>query len=214
LGGLDAYLDARAWQPGDGSGRRIVSHLLTYPLTLASALHRLKASQEGVGKYGDSLSIVCVGARAEASLPLPLWRELLFACPWLQALNIHFIGLDCPGVSPAAGAGNAAGNTIRPAKAGAPSAVNGSTVTATLEGRSVHFSLTRGLLHAAAAVSPDVRAAATAADAFVLFNPGLAAPALRDGWRPTLDFLLPLRRPVVMTSHSDADADADAALLR
>ena len=75
----------------------LLSHTLSYPLTLASQSHIFYPSiqdgnnneGESCGKYiveGDGsdskliipIRIACLGARSECSLPTPFWREFLF----------------------------------------------------------------------------------------------------------------------------------------
>lgn len=52
------------------------------------------------------------------------------------------------------------------------------------------------------------------ADAFVLFNPGLGHPHLRDGWAGALHRLLATGKPIIVSCHSQKDLDRDTRLLR
>lgn len=52
------------------------------------------------------------------------------------------------------------------------------------------------------------------ADAFVLFNPGLGHPHLREGWAGALERLLDTGKPIIVSCHSEADLERDARLLR
>ncbi|CAN0380425.1 unnamed protein product [Hapterophycus canaliculatus] len=63
---------------------------------------------------------------------------------------------------------------------------------------------------AAAAADETVRKA----DAFVLFNPGLGHPHLKEGWDGALKRLLATGKPIVVSCHSWKDLDRDARLLR
>lgn len=49
-------------------------------------------------------------------------------------------------------------------------------------------------------------------DGFVLFNPGLGHPNLKEGWTETLKRLC--GQQLWLTAHSDLDAERDAKLLR
>ncbi|CAN0394009.1 unnamed protein product [Ectocarpus fasciculatus] len=56
--------------------------------------------------------------------------------------------------------------------------------------------------------------AVEAADVFVLFNPGLGHPHLREGWDGALKRLLATGKPIVVSCHSPEDLDRDTRLLR
>jgi hypothetical protein len=72
----------------------VLSHLLSYPLTLAHYLsHICPAPSQGTAH------LVVLGARAEATLPSLWWRELLCyhaSSPSLR-LGLHMVGPDLPG---------------------------------------------------------------------------------------------------------------------
>ena len=80
---LETYLAQRGWTtPLATPGLRILSHLLSYPLTLAHYLpHLLPAdSQEQQEQH-----LAILGARAEATLPAVWWKESL----GLRAAHAH-----------------------------------------------------------------------------------------------------------------------------
>uniref|UniRef100_K3WH95 Mitochondrial splicing suppressor 51-like C-terminal domain-containing protein n=1 Tax=Globisporangium ultimum (strain ATCC 200006 / CBS 805.95 / DAOM BR144) TaxID=431595 RepID=K3WH95_GLOUD len=53
-----------------------------------------------------------------------------------------------------------------------------------------------------------------APDAFVLFNPGIGHPFLKQRWQPTMEALLASRKPILLSSFSKVDLDRDVAVLR
>ncbi|CAN0203491.1 unnamed protein product [Discosporangium mesarthrocarpum] len=231
---LDSYLNARDWPFQQGPSRRFLSHMLTYPLTLAQALISMDIVAHGKpdsGSVGPSLSVCCVGARAEGSLPLNLWRETLFSIPSttkLDHIDLHMVG---PEVNlPACAWSREAG--ILPWDTQGHNADRHATVE--LEGRALNLRWSRSLLQSASSsgeccqltedsadeeerrgkdVRPEV-GLGIGADLFVLFNPGLAHPALHEGWLTTAKMLLRSQRPLMITSHSLEDMAADVGLLR
>lgn len=52
------------------------------------------------------------------------------------------------------------------------------------------------------------------ADAFVLFNPGLGHPHLREGWAGALERLLATGKPIIVSCHSRKDLERDSRVLR
>lgn len=51
-------------------------------------------------------------------------------------------------------------------------------------------------------------------DAFVLFNPGIGHPFLKQRWRPTMETLLASGKPILLSSFSKVDQDRDVAVLK
>jgi mitochondrial splicing suppressor protein 51 len=49
--------------------------------------------------------------------------------------------------------------------------------------------------------------------AFVLFNPGIGHPNLRDAWQPTLEMIIESGRPLLLTSFSTQDQSRDLEVL-
>ena len=52
-----------------------------------------------------------------------------------------------------------------------------------------------------------------AADAVVLFNPGVGHPNLQDGWVPALEAIRASGRPLLVTGHSEMDSRRDLTAL-
>eukprot|EP00903_Cladosiphon_okamuranus_P008634 g8280.t1 len=255
--------NSRQWHHPGGPARRFLSHLLTYPLTLASGVR--EAGVEGVpapmapsaqkghvspGGLGESdrsdsdgtcdsdkssaLAVVCLGARAESTMPPSFWLETLFALPGFSRISLHLIGPEL-GVPPGVAAGRGEGATTtargdesgRERRAGLSSTATHATVLSIGE-RTLEVGWTRAMLGRAAAAGEEgqrvVGAAAgeTAAaeravadaDAFVLFNPGLGHPHLREGWAEALERLLDTGKPIIVSCHSEKDLERDARLLR
>lgn len=246
---------ARQWShPEEGPARRFLSHLLTYPLTLAVGLNEaglsfptekrdLAASTVGDGgpdcnvaaagaaanktAGGHRIAVVCIGARAESTLPPSFWRETLFALPGVSSLDLHLIGpeLSLPaGLPPAA--------TDIGSKAGVPS------TTVHVGDRTADVSWTRAILRrltgacvgvaekeagkgtgvgaasaATTAAGAIAERAVARADAFVLFNPGLGHPHLREGWNGAVERLIASGKPIIVSCHSQEDLERDARRL-
>ncbi|CAM9716712.1 unnamed protein product [Choristocarpus tenellus] len=225
---LDAYLEARNWPWTKGPCRRFLSHILTYPLTLAAGL--TQANLTGVTPSSSQmiprrLSVSCVGARAEGSLPLALWRETLFALPRdVEHVDVHMVGpeLALPSCADARrislkwrvahGGGGDNNEKTTPQKVGprpcATVLLNGRTLTVTWNQSMLREEeiLARGMFGDAIGE--------LSTDAYVLFNPGLGHPALKEGWGLTLDYLLRSGRPLVVTSHSEGDMVSDVGRLQ
>lgn len=225
---------ARRWHHPEGPARRFLSHLLTFPLTLATGLrevglgvppdhkaysgaHPNHAKNSTGAADGHSITIACIGARAESSLPPEFWRETLFALPTIYSLDLHHIG---PEVShPSRLVPPTGSRSATPPSPGNPLA------RVDLDGRTVHISWTRALLGRESSMCVDPgdssetreETAATAAaelavaksDAVVLFNPGLGHPHLRKGWEGALKCLLHTGKPLIVTCHSRTDLDRD-----
>jgi hypothetical protein len=64
----------------------------------------------------------------------------------------------------------------------------------------------QGLLH-------DLQDNLSIPDAYVLYNPGIAHPYLRDRWYPTICKIMATRRPLLITSFSGKDQENDINIL-
>ncbi|CAM9380166.1 unnamed protein product [Ectocarpus sp. 4 AP-2014] len=253
LESLEGYLQARRWPYREDPARRFLSHLLTYPLTLAAGLREAQTRKEPEHTNSDGrsnkLAVVCLGARAESTMPPAYWREALFALPDVSRLSLHLIGPELglpPGVIAGARPGTAAcdgAGTIGPIST---SATATHTTVVSVGARTADIAWTRAMVGlsagecvtgadqkpeaAAGSAVGSGRGAATgaaraeavqaaeeaveAADAFVLFNPGLGHPHLRQGWDGALKRLLATGKPIVVSCHSPKDLDRDTRLLR
>ena len=77
----------------DASFRHLTS-VLGYPLTLAYSLAQISESY-----IGRRITVACVGARAEASIPTTLWREAAMALG-VEKLTIIMVGPMTPDLPP------------------------------------------------------------------------------------------------------------------
>ena len=157
-----------------------LSAALTFPLTCAYAWRDL--APEGL-----CTRLCVVGARAEATLPLVIWREL-------SELSQAEVTVDMLG----------------PAAKTTPQELMESG-----RGRiSIEQSCKPDLFHRSElgrALASQSRAdSENLPDAFALFNPGFGEPGWERAWRPTVEALFASRRPVVLTALSPADAGRDA----
>lgn len=243
---------ARRWTAPPGPAKRFLSHLLTYPLTLAAGL-----TEAGVAPWADTsaaaevgrrvnaepslrptLSVVCIGARAEGSLPPSLWLEAIFALPGVSHLDLSLVGpeVTIPRNLPVDG-------TSREASMPQPTVLEESRH----EGKSPSLKLCLGYRTAeitwiravvgeqagqmtarstdlskeetlkkserAWGKTEEVERILRKADAYVLFNPGLGHPHLVQSWEVATEMLLKSGKPVVITGHSEQDLNRDARQL-
>ena len=202
----ESYLLARGWlmrrryAAAPPASRRAavdaLSTALSFPLTVAASWRHLVPAAAG------RVRLCIVGARAEAALPVVFWRELALLTG-VQHLALDFCG---PAV---AGSGVEAHRTWPLPAAAQPPAT---TVELTLEqpGDFFHHGAAGAALLQRRRGSPPP---AGAADAYVLFNPGLGEPGWEHTWRPTLAALAAAERPLLLTALSASDAARDAAFL-
>lgn len=174
-------------------------------------------------------------------MPPSFWLETIFALPGVSRLSLHLIGPELgvpPGVAVRGGGqattGRDGGDTSE-RSAGVSSTATHAMVLS-VGGRTLEVGWTRAMLGRAAAAtaageegqkaagSSSTAAAASAAtaaekavadaEAFVLFNPGLGHPHLREGWAGALEILLATGKPIIVSCHSEEDLERDARLLR
>lgn len=200
---LEDYLYARQWFLDDvpenhiDAARDLLSHTLSYPLTLTLFARQLL--KDSKLNYKEEIRICCIGARAEATLPRQFWREFLIAVKMCNEINV-----SCPNkwiidfVGP----------------------------ETTMRKKSDHIFANDGLPASGANLELQLMFSngylqdrnKDEADGYVMFNPGLGHPHLKDGWSDTLDNLLignPIRRkPMFMTAHSDKDRDRDLTIVK
>jgi hypothetical protein len=198
LHSLEAYWKWRQWDFSAAKSseeqmhaKAIVSHVLSAPLTLATFFQKVNNNNNNNNPPKRRHHWCCVGARAEATLPLELWKEFLVAASSTNnndsiQLSLDFIGPEIP------------------------CAKNLPPQTLTYNDYS-QLSLQwvyQGFLHdyLRTNLSPTWTG-------FVLLNPGLGHAHLKEGWKPTLDYLLRQQRPIWLTAHSELDAQRDAQVL-
>lgn len=153
--------------------KRLVSHVLSAPLTFSKHYPHQRTQR-----------VCIVGARAEATLPVHYWNEILLIENLKASLiwNLDFCGPDVLTTS--------------------------SNVTLKHENNSLMLQWTHsGYLHDIPNPKPEW-------DGFVLYNPGIGHDHLKEGWKPTLEYLLSTQKPVLLTAHSEHDARRDARLLQ
>jgi hypothetical protein len=224
---LEGYLKWRRWSMhpqevalgfDQEAAVALASHVLSTPLTLASAmqhgLHHRQRGDDGSHQY----QWCCIGARAEASLPSVYWKEFLLLGSALMVENdgdhqsegdvtqrtdsnldvaLHFVGPDIP---PRTSQHNVS----------IPSAKDDDDITrvsSTISLQAKH----RCLFHE----NSDIAEAPW--DAFIFLNPGFGHPNLKNDWDKTLRMVLDgdneTSRVVMLTAHSEKDAARDAGVL-
>jgi len=177
---LQEYYQCRNWDFGSVRddenelkwAQRLVSHVLSAPMTFSH--HYPSVAKQRV---------CVVGARAEATLPVEYWKEILVSnnnTTTPLSWTLDFCGPEVLTTS------------------------NNVTLKNGNDSLTLHWTHT-GYLHDM--VNPPEW------DGFVLYNPGLGHDHLREGWLPTVEYLFNARKPILLTAHSKRDAERDAKLL-
>lgn len=155
--------------------KRLVSHVLSAPLTFSK--HYPSRPRQRV---------CVVGARAEATLPVHYWNEMLL----INDRNIESTILEW---------------TLD--FCGPETLTTSSNVTLRHEKNKLKLQWTHcGYFHDMQDPKPEW-------DGFVLYNPGLGHDHLREAWQPTMEYLLSTEKPILLTAHSETDAKRDAQIL-
>ena len=175
----------------------LVSHPLTFPLTLGSFVN-----QEFAGaSTREKLRVCVVGARAECTLPVQYWRELLVVTMHQNIdFQIDFVGPDVPLKS----------SKVR-------------TVPLDEHSQVIEMRFKRSYLHKA--IFDELKSQKDNGDntpekiknkwdMFVLFNPGIGHPHLAKCWTPTLKFLAKTKKPTLITAHSEIDSERDLKIVQ
>jgi hypothetical protein len=198
----------------------MISHALTYPLTLASnALHFQKNMNHHLPVREDStIRLCCVGARSEAYLPDHFWREFIHFCNLhsdsIQPSKWHidFIGHDLP---PKLSPREITLNTDPCpdlTKSDSDQHQNQECISSSL-----YMTFTSGLLHNHVHQlykTKSVQDILSLWDGFVLYNPGIGHSNLESSWDPTLQFIFKTDQNVLITAHSDLDSQRDSQVLQ
>jgi hypothetical protein len=213
---FDDYWRWRRWEfPVESEAeleeaKALASHVLSAPLTLATQLltpnNSRNLSESGPRKQQQQWC--CIGARAEAGLPLEFWKEML-------VLGTAFVENDAPLHLTLDFIG--------------PEIVQRPPVQLDYEESTLNIRwLFAGKFHEWVAVQQVSAHTSSMAlesyDAYILLNPGLGHAHLKEDWKPTLDLLLTTksaaeksereRHPtILLTAHSQLDTERDAALL-
>jgi hypothetical protein len=237
---LEMYLQHRNWKIPDHNASDkeaaigLVSYPLTYPLTLGyfmtNIITKTNLSCSITAQYGTTtnpIRICCIGARAEATLPEPFWKELListFPLSW----DITFIG---PEVIPSKKkniqdklVNNTDDLTLL-------SSVNNSDQFLRLSFHHGYFhdyittikkqnnSKTKTTTTANNNSSHDLPSSTNVIisetwDGAVLFNPGIGHPHLQKKWEGTMKLLIQSNIPLLLTAHNQVDCDRDLQALK
>ncbi|RYH16986.1 hypothetical protein EON65_29290 [archaeon] len=190
---MDAYISARlasAGQPGSVLSHRILSSLLTFPLTLSHALSTLFPHPI------PKLNIVVLGARSEASLPASWWREVMYSSPpHIQEVCVKMVG---PGQ--------------KHLKNHPPlqQTLTWTSSESTQRSMTLETGKDISLLHDL----PHCHQLLMEANLFVLFHPGFGTESVQPLWHPTLQMLWHTRKPVFCTAYSPSDLQKDLQYLR
>lgn len=200
----------------------LLSHPLTFPLTLGSNIQALLRPLDidalnddvpnSVGKNNRQLRLCCVGARAECTLPDDYWREFLIAIlsshrartEHYESFNftIDFVGPDVPR--------NLKQRTLTLLDTNDRSSLQPND-------EKLEYTLTMNyftsFFHDIILKRKDESIPKICWDQYILFNPGCGHPNLKKQWGSTLQFLFRTRKPILMTAHSKLDAERDTSTL-
>jgi len=189
---LENYLRYRKWNVDQSSkpySLNLISHVLSFPLTLAHHGSLLLDRGNTRDKKESAVRIGCIGARSESTLPHHYWKEMVYYSSYFnsfQEINIDFLGLDV------------IANDNRGKKV--------SYVSENGEIGNIQLSLHRGILERHHLEKHKW-------DLLVLFNPGLNHPNLYDSWKYSWDVIKDSEIPVMLTAHSYVDAKRDAEIV-
>ena len=206
---LEDYLRIRQWRMNEipenlrGSACDLLSHTLSYPLTLSLFARKLIQTYSKKIESNDknAIRICCLGARAEATLPLQFWREFLFAMDIFDRSGvfspsrwvIDFVGPE----------------TIMRKTSQQIFAYSPKDTSYKLNRNSeLYLNFYNGYLQ-------DTHL--NESDGYIMFNPGIGHPHLKDGWKETLNILLsenPNKKPLFLTAHSDEDQVRDTVIIK
>lgn len=198
----------------DARSVRHVSKLLTYPLTIASALHSFgphRPGSKGLTIEGvksltalqytmdkeeytyhkkqkelikQQIRVFILGARAEAQLPPYAYLQLCYLFPNVS-FQLYFVGPEA----------------IPPVGVPEKLAIN----------PHLSFNYLSGLFHEK---YHEIIPFDPYHDVFFLFSPGLAYPYTQPLWEPTIKLLLETKCPIFITGYDDADLSQDAEILK
>ena len=164
---------------------RMITQVLSYPLTLSYLLYKISSQ---FSPSNPLLNITVVGARAESSLPILWWREMVhFALP-SPLINILMVGPQTT---------NSKRQRVR----------HTFSASDTTQELIVRRRPSRALFHDRV----DSNALQNDSHIFCLFNPGLGQ--LRESWEESMDAILKTRKPVILSAHSKMDLERDLKFL-
>ena len=189
-------------------GLRVLSYLLTFPLTTAYALSLLFPKHY----ERESINILIVGARSESSLPLIWWKEMLFTNHNILTHNIRMIGPGLLHNSTIVGDATTS-ITIRDRHKDHPEILNRrlnitNNFSSTNENKKqLHIDFNKLHQH------PECNDLLRWADVFIMFNPGYGTDNLKESWGPTMQTLLHTRKPIICTAYGNYDLKRDLQAL-
>jgi hypothetical protein len=238
---LESYLKWRRWHfPQEiyddddkySKAVALTSHVLSTPLTLASQIEAFYSTRNTHKNDGseewtiDQQRWCCVGARAEASLPLVYWKEFL-----LLGSKI-LLGNSTKNETTTGTRSHRQDNAFRisleftgpdilpnlPKQSVSIPPPSHSTKDVTFCSSIIVSGGFRGLYHENSEIETNDR------DAFIFFNPGFGHDNLRKSWEATLGRIIKQRqtsvktsraprRVLLVTAHSEKDADRDSRIL-
>jgi hypothetical protein len=187
--------------------KQILSNLLTFPLSLSNGIAR--TFDENFHK--DIINVTVVGARAESSLSLFWWKEMLYQKSLASIQNSHLnlkIRMIGPGVQRNSSFSNNKFSSVL-----SWNEENNLDLKRNLEFLNPFAPESIGdfsVLHQ----HPRLLDLLHRTDLFVLFNPGYGSTTLKSSWKPTISLLLETRKPIMCTAFNEEDLSNDLKQLR
>lgn len=190
---------------------RVLSSLLTFPLTLAYGLNKLFSSSSPASSYTNMMlkdrriNVLVLGARAESSLPLIWWQEMLLSCDF-DDVNLRMIGPELLEKGRPLQDIPPQNSSLVESGEGEPTIRRRVSISGCGPSSSVCQSSDRTALH----LHEDLVPLLQWAHVFALFNPGYGSKAMGgtgspSDWDPTLRLLLQTRKPVLCTAYGHQD---------
>eukprot|EP01038_Epipyxis_sp_PR26KG_P009112 gene9112-12291_t len=212
------------------AGLRVISSLLTFPLSLAYGIHKLFPTQEEEVKqinsfYRNHLNIAILGARSESSLPTVWWSEIFYQ--YHSSFANIYVDMYGPGIitSTKTKSNNDSSGTPSPHTISWISPLTGDRRNISLlvdhqysfvhhyhdnKNQNQNILLNKKVLFHDMNDCNDVL---QWADIIVLYNPGFGSLALKSSWENTMRLLIQSRKPVICTAHGISDAQRDLRAL-
>jgi len=220
----------------------LLSHTLTFPLTLAHNLDHFLVNlvQHQQPKHDrDAITTVrlcCIGARAEANLPLKMWREFLIyttfkhlniaCCSGSGTRNINyiidFIGPDIPKSMKTRSISYNSHELIMNYHSGY---FHQYIYEDYKKKKEIHHDAANNINNSNEDNKDDNNNSKNNSnnikittellnkwDGFILFNPGIGHDHLKKAWMPTLRFILKTNKAIISTAHSKLDSERDLML--
>jgi hypothetical protein len=178
------YIKSREFLCKSKNSTRFLSSLLTFPLTLS---YGLRNSID----HKDKINTIIVGARAESTLPVYWWKEIVFSCRQFNNLQLSMVG-------PHIKYDRNKLQSIARYSFNIDNQQRSMNVMPCVETDACYF-------HS----HPQLTSLLTETDVFILYNPGYGSPIIMTSWYETISLLLKSNKVIIATAHSEYDLERD-----